>query len=99
MATTPQEVLIDTQSRVGELGSDMGGVPVRQSSLWRDAVRRYARNRGALLAAIVFALVVLFCLLAPVVSPYDPNGSTTPWRSRDRAPTTGSARTSSGVTC
>ena len=74
MATTPQEVLIDTQSRVGELGSDMGGVPVRQSSLWRDAVRRYARNRGALLAAIVFALVVLFCLLAPVISPYDPNG-------------------------
>ena len=74
MATTPQEALLDTQERVAELGPELAGRPVRQSSLWRDAARRYARNRGALVAAVLFALVVLFCLVTPLVSPYDPNG-------------------------
>jgi oligopeptide transport system permease protein len=49
------------------------GAPIRQSSLWRDAWRRYIRNRGALVAGVVFVLVVLYCLIWPVVSPYDPN--------------------------
>jgi oligopeptide transport system permease protein len=49
------------------------GAPIRQSNLWRDAWRRYIRNRGALVAGAVFVLVVLFCLVWPIVSPYDPN--------------------------
>lgn len=49
------------------------GAPIRQSSLWRDAWRRYIRNRGAVLAAGVFVLVVLYCIFAPVFSPYDPD--------------------------
>ncbi len=49
------------------------GAAVRQTSLWRDALHRYTRNRGAVLAAIVFALVVLYTLIVPVVSPHDPN--------------------------
>src|ERR687892_651709 len=49
------------------------GAPIRQSSLWRDAWRRYIRNRGAVLAAAVFVLVVLYCVFAPVFSPFDPN--------------------------
>jgi oligopeptide transport system permease protein len=49
------------------------GAPIRQSSLWRDAWRRYIRNRGAVLAALVFIVVVLYCLLAPIFSPYDPD--------------------------
>jgi oligopeptide transport system permease protein len=48
------------------------GAPVRQSSLWRDAWRRYIRNRGAVLAASVFVLLVLYCVIAPIASPYDP---------------------------
>ncbi|MBD0337926.1 MAG: ABC transporter permease [Thermoleophilia bacterium] len=48
------------------------GAPIRQSSLWRDAWRRYLRNRGAVLAAAVFVLLVLYCLIAPIASPYDP---------------------------
>ena len=49
------------------------GAPIRQSSLWQDAWRRYLRNRGAVVAGAVFLLIVLFCLVAPLVSPHDPN--------------------------
>jgi oligopeptide transport system permease protein len=51
----------------------LAGAPIRQASLWRDAWYRYMRNKGALLAGIVFALVVLYCIVVPIVSPYDPN--------------------------
>jgi oligopeptide transport system permease protein len=46
---------------------------VRQTNLWRDAWYRYIRNRGALIAAIVFGLVVAYCIIIPIISPYDPN--------------------------
>ena len=49
------------------------GAPIRQSSLWRDAWRRYIRNRGALVAGVIFALIVLYCIVWPIISPYDPN--------------------------
>jgi oligopeptide transport system permease protein len=49
------------------------GAPFRQSSLWKDARRRYVRNRGALAAAAVFGLMVVWCLITPIVSPHDPN--------------------------
>jgi oligopeptide transport system permease protein len=49
------------------------GAPIRETSLWQDAWDRYARNKRALLAGAVFVLVVLYCFLAPVLSPYDPN--------------------------
>jgi oligopeptide transport system permease protein len=44
---------------------EAAGAPVRQSSLWRDAYRRYLRNKGAVAGAVVFILVVLYCLLIP----------------------------------
>ena len=49
------------------------GRPLRQASLWTDAVHRFTRNRGAVVAAAVFLLIVLYCLLQPIFSPYDPN--------------------------
>jgi oligopeptide transport system permease protein len=49
------------------------GAPIRQATLWKDAWRRYIRNRGAVAAGIVFCLVVLYALVAPFFSPYDPN--------------------------
>ena len=49
------------------------GAPIRQSNLWRDAWRRYIRNKGAVVAGAVFILVVLYCLLVPILSPYDPD--------------------------
>jgi oligopeptide transport system permease protein len=41
------------------------GAPVRQSSLWRDAWRRYRRNRGAFVAGAIFVLLLLYCYLVP----------------------------------
>ena len=49
------------------------GAPIRQSNLWKDAWRRYIRNKGAVVAGAVFVLVLLYCLIVPIVSPYDPN--------------------------
>jgi oligopeptide transport system permease protein len=49
------------------------GAPIRQSSLWQDAWRRYLRNRAAVIAGSVFLLIVAYCLIAPIVSPHDPN--------------------------
>ncbi len=49
------------------------GDPVRQTNLWKDAWYRYIRNRGALIAGVVFALLLLYCIVWPIISPYDPN--------------------------
>jgi oligopeptide transport system permease protein len=44
----------------------------RRLALWRDALRRYAENRAALVAAFVLALLVAACVVVPLVSPHDP---------------------------
>jgi len=53
--------------------SGIAGAPVRQTNLWKDAWRRYLRNRGAVIAGSIFLLVVLYCIVAPIFSPYDPD--------------------------
>ena len=51
---------------VGDLAAPTAaGAPLRQASLWRDARRRFVRNRAAVLSAIVFALIVLYCFVVP----------------------------------
>ncbi len=62
--------------RLGDVTAAEGlaaGAPIRQSSLWRDAWRRYIRNRGAVMAGTVFLVILVYALVWPVVSPYDPN--------------------------
>jgi oligopeptide transport system permease protein len=49
------------------------GAPLRRTGLWRDAFLRFTRNRAAVAAAILFGVIVLYCLIVPFVSPYDPN--------------------------
>src|SRR5262245_30763172 len=48
------------------------GAPIKASRLWRDAWYRYARNRGAVIAGVVFLLLVAYCIFWPLISPYDP---------------------------
>jgi oligopeptide transport system permease protein len=57
----------------GRMAGVDAGAPIRQSSLWQDAWRRYLRNRGAVAAAVVFALIVVWCIVVPILSPHDPN--------------------------
>jgi hypothetical protein len=42
----------------GRIVGVSAGAPIRQSSLWQDAWRRYLRNRGAVAAGVVFLLMV-----------------------------------------
>jgi oligopeptide transport system permease protein len=58
---------------VAPLAAGSAGAPLRQSNLWRDAVRRYSRNRAAVFAGSVFVLLLLFVIIFPIVSPYDPD--------------------------
>src|SRR3954453_21397066 len=58
---------------VGGPGEEVAGAPIAQASLWGDALRRYMRNRGALIAGLIFILLVLFCIFVPIFSPYDAN--------------------------
>jgi oligopeptide transport system permease protein len=57
----------------GRIAGVDAGAPIRQSSLWQDAWRRYLGNRGAVAAGAVFLLMVLWCIVTPLVSPHDPN--------------------------
>jgi oligopeptide transport system permease protein len=50
----------------------LAGTPIRQSNLWKDTLYRYIRNRGAVVAGVVFILMLAFCLIWPVISPHDP---------------------------
>ena len=83
----------------GAAGLPSAGAPIRQSNLWKDAWRRYIRNRGALVAAVFFGLIVLYCLIVPIISPHDPNEVNFAHREPDaRASRTRSAPTSSAAT-
>jgi oligopeptide transport system permease protein len=57
----------------GDIDVAGAGMPIAQSSLWRDAKRRYMRNKAAVAAGAVFLAVVAFCVFVPIFSPYDPN--------------------------
>jgi oligopeptide transport system permease protein len=64
MAVQEPQALDTRTPTVPEAGTG-AGAPVRQSSLWRDAWRRYVRNRGAVAAAVLFILIVLYAFLIP----------------------------------
>jgi oligopeptide transport system permease protein len=72
-AVTPREATVQTRAVVPERGPEDAGLAIRQSSLWRDALHRYARNRAAVMAGTIFLLVAAYCVVAPIASPYDPN--------------------------
>jgi oligopeptide transport system permease protein len=67
----------------GAAEDSSAGAPLVQASLWRDAWYRYIRNRAAVGAAIIFIVMVLYCLLIPgfwripgiwtSLKDYDPN--------------------------
>ena len=46
---------------------------LQKTGLWRDAFIRFTRNRAAVVAAAIFGVILLYCVIVPFVSPYDPN--------------------------
>jgi len=66
MAVREPQAAVD--ARTGAALPEVGvaaGEAVRQSSLWQDAWRRYVRNKGAVAAAAVFIIIVLYAFLIP----------------------------------
>jgi oligopeptide transport system permease protein len=75
MVVSPQEqrMRAPDPAHAGDFQVGGAGTPIQQSSLWRDARRRYMRNKAAVVAGSIFLIVVAYCLIVPIVSPYDPN--------------------------
>lgn len=44
----------------------------RATTWWQDVVQRFRRQKVALVAGIIFLLLVVLCLLAPVIAPFSP---------------------------
>jgi oligopeptide transport system permease protein len=67
------EEFIEEEAAVGAPGAGHehgAGEAYVRSALWRDAVARFSSNKGAVVAAVLFVLIVLFCVIEPFLSPY-----------------------------
>jgi oligopeptide transport system permease protein len=83
MAVDRREAAIPVAAPPAQTTGTDAGAAIRQSSLWQDAWRRFLQNKGAVVAAIVFVLMCLYCLLIPgfwkipgiwtSLKDYDPN--------------------------
>jgi oligopeptide transport system permease protein len=70
MVVDPQQEELREYTVRREQRHDAGAVV--QTSLWKDAARRFVRNRGALIAFIAFIIMLGYVVIVPWVSPYDP---------------------------
>jgi oligopeptide transport system permease protein len=72
MPTDPRESVVTATgaSSVVEV-APAAGEAIRRGSLWRDAWRRYLQNKGAVVCGALFVVFTLFCIIWPIVSPYD----------------------------
>jgi oligopeptide transport system permease protein len=73
----PRSEAVATRTGLGEpveAGME-AGAPIRQASLWRDAWRRYTRNKGAMVAGSIFLVILVWALVWPLISPYDPDAT------------------------
>jgi ABC-type dipeptide/oligopeptide/nickel transport system permease subunit len=59
-----------------------GEIHIRQASLWRDALRRFSRNRMSVVALGVVILLIVLALFAPLLAPegYDHQVYTQSWK-------------------
>ncbi|HEY7148929.1 MAG TPA: ABC transporter permease [Gaiellaceae bacterium] len=75
MVVSPQDQRMRSPdpAHSGDIQVAGAGTPIRQSSLWRDAKRRYVRNKGAVVAGAIFLIILAYCIIVPIVSPYDPD--------------------------
>lgn len=46
------------------------GLETKPVSYWRDAFRRFCKNKGSVVAAIIIIILLLFALIAPLCTPY-----------------------------
>jgi oligopeptide transport system permease protein len=76
MAVNPEETQVRTDVvRRETAGTSQyeAGAAIRQSSLWRDAWRRFSHNRAAVISMVAFVVLGLYVVIVPWVVSYDPN--------------------------
>jgi oligopeptide transport system permease protein len=83
MAVDRREATLPVGAPPAPTTEHAAGAAIRQSSLWQDAWRRFLQNKGSVVAAIVFIIMCLYCLLIPgfwkipgiwtSLKDYDPN--------------------------
>lgn len=64
------EVALRHAAEAGRLHD--AGDALARTSLWRDALHRFTRNRAAVIASVAFVLMVGFVVVAPMISSDDP---------------------------
>jgi oligopeptide transport system permease protein len=73
MVLNPEEVEL-RQSTVAHIDRQYAaGAALVQASLWKDAYRRFTHNKAAVVSMVAFVILLLYVVIAPWVSPYDPN--------------------------
>jgi oligopeptide transport system permease protein len=73
MAINPDEIEF-RQSVVKREGDQYAaGAALRQATLFGDAYRRFTHNKAAVISIVAFVILLLYVIIVPFVSPYDPN--------------------------
>src|SRR6185437_3717854 len=67
--STMARTVLNTHS-ASESTNDLGSVRVR--SLWTDALHRLLQNRGAAVGGVIFLLIIIVAIIAPLIAPYNP---------------------------
>jgi oligopeptide transport system permease protein len=74
MITARRQDFEATLDRTAEARGREAGAALQRASLWRDALHRFSKNRGALVAAVAFVIMIGFVYITPWVdsaSAYD----------------------------
>ncbi len=73
MVLNPQEVDVREAAGAHADAQYAAGAALQQTSLWRDAYRRFTHNKAAVISLVLFGVLLLYVTIVPIVSPYDPN--------------------------
>ena len=75
-APPPEDVRVNRGGALGveamdlELSRDAGAPLLKQSTLWGDIVRRFVRNRAAMVGFAVLVLMIIYATIGPWIRPY-----------------------------
>ncbi len=71
MSVNPSEMPTQISSPFDATSRDAGApLTVRQTTLWGDVVRRFARNRAAMLGLTVLVILLLYSTVGPWIRPF-----------------------------
>ncbi|MGH7622711.1 MAG: hypothetical protein ACREMU_10265, partial [Gemmatimonadaceae bacterium] len=73
MVLNPEEVDLRQSVAAHTDTKYAAGAALQQASLWRDAWRRFTHNKAAVISMVLFVVLLLYVVIAPFASPYDPN--------------------------